>query len=65
MLWLIPAQQNRPQAHYGLKTKQLCRNRMGKACNLLLASILITLKKRCLYIVITNQLRCKDKTITS
>lgn len=65
MSWQMPAQPNRPQAHYGLKTKQLCRNRIGKACNLLLASILITLKKRCLYIVITNQLRCKGKTITS
>lgn len=52
MSWLMPAQPNRPQAHYGLKTKQLCRKRIGKACNLLLASILITLKKRCLYIVI-------------
>lgn len=65
MSWLMPAQQNRPQAHYGLKTKRLCRKRIGKACNLLLASILITLKKHCLYIVITNRLRCKGKTITS
>lgn len=65
MLWQMPAQPNRPQAHYGLKTKQLCRKRIGKACNLLKTSILITLKKHCLYIVITNQLRCKGKTITS
>ena len=51
MSWQMPAQPNRPQAHYGLKTKQLCRKRIGKACNLLKTSILITLKKHCLYIV--------------
>lgn len=62
MLWLMPAQQNRAQAHYGLKTKQLYRNRIGKACNLLLASILITLKKRCLYNVKQTRLCRKRKT---